>query len=296
MVAGVLYEVDPVYSYLFVGALLVIAAGAAALIPRTPLGNLSRPAADASPGKLHEALAGWRFIRRSPILYSAISLDLFAVLFGGAVALLPALAEDRLGVGATGVGLLRGAGGLGAGLAAVVLAWRPLTRHVGASLIVAVATFGLGTMALGLTTQFSVALVAMVVLSAADGVSVYIRQALVPLVTPRDKLGRVSALSSVSIGASNELGAFESGVAGELLGSVARGRARRRGHHCHRGDVRRRVPGAPSVRSISRRSSRVGRHRCRVAATTRDGLGPSFARSRDPVSIWRTSLGDEAAG
>jgi MFS family permease len=108
---------------------------------------------------------------------------------------------------------------VGAGLTALAIAWRPITRHVGTTLIGSVAVFGAGTVALGLATHFAVALAAMVVLSASDGVSVYVRQTLVPLVTPRETLGRVSALSSVSIGASNELGAFESGVAGELLGS-----------------------------------------------------------------------------
>jgi MFS family permease len=220
VLAGSLYEVEPALSYLVIGGFLALAGVAARLIPRgAPLpGSGPRPEGTSN---LHEALEGWRFMRRSPILYSAVSIDLFAVLFGGAVALLPAIAEDRLGVGGSGVGILRGAGGVGSGIAALALAWRPITRHVGKALIASVAVFGLGTMTLGLTRHFAVALMAMVVLSGADGLSVYIRQALVPLVTPREKLGRVSALSSVSIGASNELGAFESGVAGELLGSSA---------------------------------------------------------------------------
>jgi MFS family permease len=218
VLAGALYELEPALSYLALAGLLLIAAIATALIPPIPLAT--NRSTGTRPSRWHEALEGWHFIRRSPILYSAISIDLFAVLFGGAVALLPALAEERLGVGGFGVGVLRGAGGVGAGLTAIVLARFPLTRHVGAALIGAVAVFGLGTLTLGVTTQFGVALIAMVVLSSADGLSVYIRQALVPLVTPRAKLGRVSAISSVSVGASNELGAFESGVAGELLGSA----------------------------------------------------------------------------
>jgi MFS family permease len=219
VLAGALYEVEPELGYLAMAAMLAVATASSALIPRSPPLNADRPRPDSRAGRWHDALEGWRFMRRSPVLYSAVSIDLFAVLFGGAVALLPALAEDRLGVGGTGVGVLRGAGGLGAGLAALAIAWRPIRRHVGSTLIGAVAVFGVGTVALGLATHFAVALVAMVVLSASDGVSVYIRQTLVPLVTPRETLGRVSALSSVSIGASNELGAFESGVAGELLGS-----------------------------------------------------------------------------
>jgi hypothetical protein len=219
VLAGALYEADPMVGYLAMAALLAVATVSSALIPAAPPLNVDRPKADSRSTRLHEALEGWRFLRRSPVLYSAVSLDLFAVLFGGAVALLPALAEDRLGVGGTGVGVLRGAGGLGAGLAALAIAWRPITRHVGIALIGSVAVFGVGTITLGLATHFAIALVAMVALSASDGVSVYIRQTLVPLITPRDTLGRVSALSSVSVGASNELGAFESGVAGELLGS-----------------------------------------------------------------------------
>lgn len=220
VLAGFLYEVEPAYAYLTLGAFLTVGAIASWLMPRRLPGESSALGrTESGRGKLHDALEGWRFMRGSPILLSAISIDLFAVLFGGAVALLPAIAEERLHVDGFGLGVLRGAGGVGAGVAALVLARRPLTRHVGKALIGSVAIFGLGTMVLGLTESYFIALAAMLILSSADGLSVYIRQALVPLVTPRDTLGRVSALSSVSIGASNELGAFESGVAGELLGS-----------------------------------------------------------------------------
>jgi hypothetical protein len=167
---------------------------------------------------LHDALEGLHVIRRTPILLGAISLDLFAVLFGGAVALLPAIAEDRLGVGAVGLGWLRAAAGIGAALMALGLAIRPIRRHVGRALFVAVAVFGIGTIALGLTRSFAVAFVALMVLSAADAISVFIRATLVPLVTRGESRGRVLAVENVFIGASNELGAFESGVAGQLLG------------------------------------------------------------------------------
>jgi len=140
------------------------------------------------------------------------------VLFGGAVALLPAIAEDRLGVGAVGLGLLRAAIGIGAGGVTLFLTVRPVRRRVGRTLLVAVALFGLGTVVLGATTNFVVAFVALIALSGADSVSVFIRATLVPLVTPRDKRGRVLAVEGVFIGASNELGAFESGVVGQLLG------------------------------------------------------------------------------
>ena len=158
------------------------------------------------------------FIRHHPLLLGAITLDLFAVLFGGAVALLPAIAEERLGVGAVGLGWLRAAIGIGAAAMTLVLAWRPLRRHVGVVLFVAVAVFGVGTIVLGVTTSFAIAFAALIVLSAADAISVFIRATLVPLVTPARMRGRVLAFEMVFIGASNELGAFESGVAGQLLG------------------------------------------------------------------------------
>jgi predicted MFS family arabinose efflux permease len=166
-------------------------------------------------------MEGLVFIRRTPILLAAISLDLFAVLFGGAVALLPAIAEERLGVGDVAYGLLRAAPGIGAAVMAVALARRPVTRRVGRTLLYAVAIFGVATVVLGLTRSFAVAFVALVVLSGADMVSVFIRSSLVPLVTPDEKRGRVLAVENVFIGASNELGAFESGLAAQAVGTPA---------------------------------------------------------------------------
>jgi predicted MFS family arabinose efflux permease len=168
---------------------------------------------------LHSALEGLRFIRRTPILLAAISLDLFAVLFGGAVALLPVIAEERLGVGDIGYGWLRAAPGIGAAIMALVLASRPVTRRVGPKLFTVVAIFGVATVVLGVTTSYIVAFISLVVLAASDMISVFIRSTLVPLVTPDDKRGRVLAVESVFIGASNELGAFESGVAAQAFGT-----------------------------------------------------------------------------
>jgi MFS family permease len=170
---------------------------------------------------LHEAMEGLRFIRNQPVLLGAISLDLFAVLFGGAIALLPAIAEDRLGVGAIGLGWLRAAGGIGAAAVTVWLAVRPFAHKVGRTLLTAVAVFGVGTVVLAVTRDFVIAFVALAVLSGADAISVYIRATLVPLITPRDKRGRVLAVENVFIGASNELGAFESGVVAQLLNAAA---------------------------------------------------------------------------
>jgi MFS family permease len=169
-------------------------------------------------GGMREAVEGVRFVRSQPILLGAISLDLFAVLFGGAVALLPAIAETRLGAGAVGLGVLRAAVGIGAGSVTLFLTVRPVTRRVGRVLLVTVAVFGLGTIVLGATTSFVIAFIALAALSGADSISVFIRSTLVPLVTPNEKRGRVLAVEAVFIGASNELGAFESGVVGQLLG------------------------------------------------------------------------------
>lgn len=173
----------------------------------------------ATRSRLSETFEGFRVIRRNPALLGAISLDLFAVLFGGAVALLPAIATNQLHVGAVGLGWLRAAGGIGAALVTVVVSARPIRRRVGPIMFAAVATFGLFTIVLGLTRSFAVAFACMFLLSAADSVSVFVRSTLVPLVTPSSARGRVMAVEGVFIGASNELGAFESGVAGQLLGT-----------------------------------------------------------------------------
>jgi hypothetical protein len=186
--------------------------------PPSPAPSLDQPA-EASKAGWRDALEGVRLIRAQPVLLGAISLDLFAVLFGGAVALLPAIAEDRLGVDAVGLGWLRAAGGIGAAIVTLGLVLRPVRRRVGKVLLGVVATFGLATILLGLTTSFSVALVAMAVLSGADAVSVFIRSTLVPLVTPAAARGRVLAVENIFIGASNEAGDFESGVAGAAFGA-----------------------------------------------------------------------------
>ena len=167
---------------------------------------------------LTAAMEGLRFVFRTPIVLAVISLDLFAVLFGGAIALIPAVASERLGVGDIAYGWLRAAPGIGAATMAIWLAIRPVQRHVGSTLLAVVAVFGAGTMVFGLTRNYAVAFVALVVVAAADMVSMYIRGSIVPLVTPTDQLGRVTAVEGVFIGASNELGAFESGVAARAFG------------------------------------------------------------------------------
>jgi len=217
-VGGFLYAVDPWVAYL--GATILIFASALVLSTQTFLRQPLPPDPDSRP-TIRTALEGLVFIRRTPILLAAIALDLFAVLFGGAVALLPVIAEDRLGVGDVAYGFLRAAPGFGAAAMAIALAARPVRRHVGKTLLLAVAVFGFGTVVLGLTHSFVIAFLALVVLSGADMISVFIRGSLVPLVTPDEKRGRVLAVEAVFIGASNELGAFESGMAAQAFGATA---------------------------------------------------------------------------
>ncbi|MEY2570931.1 MAG: hypothetical protein QOE63_1281 [Acidimicrobiaceae bacterium] len=218
VIGGSTYAIDPRYPFYAMAALAVVAAISIMFVQVRPAAVVVEVAEPR--GGLHDALEGLRFIRGQPVLLGAISLDLFAVLFGGAVALLPAIATDRLHVGAVGFGWLRAAGGIGAALTTIALARRPLDRHVGRVLLIVVAMFGVFTIVLGATTSYVVAFIAMAALSGADAVSVFIRATLVPLATPDDKRGRVGAVENVFIGASNELGAFESGVAGQALGTV----------------------------------------------------------------------------
>jgi len=213
--SGLLYSIDPWVAYF--AASLLIATGMLAIlrvdVPRNIAASTERPT-------FRHAIEGLVFIRRTPILLAAISLDLFAVLFGGAIALLPVIAEERLGVGDVAYGWLRAAVGIGAAAMALFLAWRPVRRRVGHKLFVVVATFGVMTVVLGLTHNYVVAFVAILIMSAADMVSVFIRSSIVPLVTPDEKRGRVLAVENVFIGASNELGAFESGVASQAVGTA----------------------------------------------------------------------------
>lgn len=165
-------------------------------------------------------LAGVEYVWRRKIILGSISLDLFAVLLGGATALLPVFARDILHVGPSGLGALRSAPGIGASLTAVFLAYRPLSRRAGATLFTCVGLFGLSTIAFGLSTSFVFSMAALILLGAADLVSVFVRHTVVQLATPPEMRGRVSAVNVVFIGASNELGEFESGVTAALFGTV----------------------------------------------------------------------------
>ena len=216
IVGGFLFAVHASLPYWFAAGILVLGAAASLSIDK----EIEAHKQHAERPKLSTAFDGLHFVRRTPLLLSAISLDLFAVLFGGAVALLPAIAKDRLHVGSTGLGYLRASAATGASLMAIFLAARPVTRRIGRKLLISVGVFGVATIMLGVTKSFAVAVVALLILSAADMISMFIRSTLVPLATPPEMRGRVTAVEQVFIGASNELGAFESGIAAQAMGTV----------------------------------------------------------------------------
>ncbi len=211
---GILFSIRPELVY-GTSAALSLVSFACVVAMRT-----GRDAAGAVAPGLDSVLAGVRLIRRTPVLFGAISLDLFAVLLGGAVALLPVFAKDVLGVGPAGLGVLRSAPAVGALVAALLLARRPIGRYAGRKLLGVVAVFGLCMVVFGLSQSMWLSFAALAVGGGVDLVSVVLRQTIVPMVTPDEVLGRVNAVEMVFISASNELGAFESGVAAALVGAV----------------------------------------------------------------------------
>ena len=219
---GLLYLAGPQTVYAVVAVLL----GVASVLMSLARGREATPApASALPESAaskswHAVLEGLHFVRSRPVVLGAISLDLFAVLLGGATALLPAYARDVLHVGPMGLGLLRTAPGVGAALAALVLAFAPMVRHVGRWMFAGVALFGVATVVFGLSQFFVVSLCALLLLGVGDMASVFIRHMLVQLDTPDAIRGRVSAVNGVFIGASNELGEFESGLTAAWFGLV----------------------------------------------------------------------------
>jgi MFS family permease len=216
MVGGLVYGVTgspaPVYAG-SVGACLC----AMVLMGQIRVQAAQRPRGIARPGVL---LDGLRYLWRAKMTLGAISLDMFAVLLGGAVALMPVYAKDILGVGATGLGILRGAPGTGAVIMAMVLAHRPLKRHAGAIMLWCVAGFGACTVVFGLSRNVALSVGALLMLGACDMVSVVVRHTLVQIATPDEMRGRVSAVNMMFIGASNEVGQFESGFTAAWLGAV----------------------------------------------------------------------------
>ena len=215
---GFAFELDPALPYLLAAGCSAAGVGLLMLLPPSTVQRAASAAGAGVRAAIGRALEGLRYVRRNRVVLGAISLDLFAVFMGGAHALLPAVAEERLGVGAVGLGWLAAAFGIGASAVMVALTMRPLRRRVGPSLMAVVAAFGVGAVVLGLTRAYAVAFAALLVMGAADAVSVFIRSTLVPLATPEEMRGRVMAVEYVFIGGSSELGAFKSGVAGAVLG------------------------------------------------------------------------------
>ena len=213
--AGFLYAGQASAPYWVAVALLVIASFA--------LGQVKpvRPppiAGDAHP--FRQMIDGIVYVRRERFLFGAITLDLFAVLLGGATALLPVFARDILYVGADGMGLLRAAPAAGSALVALWLSFRPLTTNVGVKMLYAVVVYGAATAVFGLSETFLLSLAMLALLGAADMLSVFVRSSLVQLNTPDTMRGRVGSVSGVAISASNELGEMQSGMAAALLGPV----------------------------------------------------------------------------
>jgi hypothetical protein len=211
---GLLFSIRPELVY-GLGCALVLVALACVLAIR-----VGRISAAAGAPSLDGVLGGVRLVRRTPVLLGAISLDLFAVLFGGAVALLPVFAKDVLEVGPTGLGVLRSAPAAGALLAGIWLSRRPIERYAGRTLLFVVGAFGVAMVVFGLSRSLWLSIVALAVSGGVDMASMVLRATIVPLVTPDALRGRVNAIEMVFISASNELGAFESGVAAALVGAV----------------------------------------------------------------------------
>jgi MFS family permease len=211
---GILVAISPAHA--FVTALILYAASALCV---AAIRKTTKP--ELQPGSRWTLMKqGLAYVWREKIVFGAISLDLFAVLLGGATALLPVFARDVLHVGAAGFGVLRAAPAVGATAIALLLAAHPIRKRAGAYMFGGVALFGLATCVFALSKALWLSVAALVVLGGADMLSVYVRQTLIQLVTPDHMRGRVAAVSSVFIGASNELGEFESGVVARFLGPI----------------------------------------------------------------------------
>ena len=211
---GLLYGVSPSTAYLFGAVLLFTAALLAITIPKPVQHSLREQV------NFTSLMAGFKYIYHEKIVFGAISLDLFAVLMGGAVALLPVYARDILELGPWGLGLLRAAPGIGAIAMAVWLTGRPIRDHAGLIMLVCVGFFGFFTIVFGASTIVWLSILALALLGAADMISVYIRETLIQLWTPDHLRGRVNAVNMVFVGASNELGEFRAGTMAAFIGVV----------------------------------------------------------------------------
>ncbi|WP_344697632.1 MFS transporter [Sphingomonas rosea] len=214
-IGGFLYAAHPALPYWGASGLMLCA-----ILLLTPVRRVMPPPMTGHPHPIRQMVDGLTYVRRHRFLLGAITLDLFAVLLGGATAMLPVFARDILHVGTEGLGLMRGAPAIGAALMAGLFAWRPLKKDVGIKMLWAVAAFGLITIFFGISKNFGLSLFVLALLGAADMLSVYVRSSLVQLHTPDQMRGRVSAVSGLAISASNELGELQSGLAAALLGPV----------------------------------------------------------------------------
>ncbi|CDM59576.1 MULTISPECIES: MFS transporter [Rhizobium] len=214
VLGGLLYGVSPHTAYTV--AVIFAALGAALLymIPKPP----QKTTGEAKSWDM--ILGGFRFIRAEKVVLGAISLDLFAVLLGGATALMPIFARDILTLGPWGLGLLRSAPGVGAIAMAIFLAAYPLRHSAGVAMFVGVALFGIGTVVFGFSTSTELSIAALAIMGAADMISVYVRESLIALWTPDELRGRVNAVNMVFVGASNELGEFRAGTMASIFGAV----------------------------------------------------------------------------
>jgi MFS family permease len=215
VVGGLLYGIGPSIAYGTAFALLVFAAFCVMLI-----GNVDQEKVNKDGGTISTLLAGFKYIRHEPVVFGAISLDLFAVLLGGTVALMPIYAKDILQVGPIGLGMLRSSIGVGGILMALYLVKFGIKDRAGWILFIAVALFGVFTVVFGFSTYLPLSIFALVLMGCFDMVSVYVRETLMQLWTPDDVRGRVNAVNSVFIGASNELGEFRAGMVAWKLGAV----------------------------------------------------------------------------
>ncbi|MGN7294937.1 MFS transporter [Rhizobium sp. SAFR-030] len=211
---GLLYGVSATAAYSVALAFMLAAAVLIISIPKPPQRTSSKAV------NLSTILAGFRFIWSEKVVLGAISLDLFAVLLGGAVALMPIFARDVLDLGPWGLGLLRAAPGIGAIVVAVLLAAYPIRHHAGVAMFIGVALFGVGTVVFGLSTAPWLSIGALMLMGASDMISVYVRESLIMLWTPDEVRGRVNAVNMVFVGASNELGEFRAGTMAHLIGAV----------------------------------------------------------------------------
>ncbi len=214
---GLLYGVSPIAPFAVAAVLFAVASFNVISI------RMQWTPSKREPVTLTSVFAGVSFIRSRPVMLGTISLDLFAVLLGGATALLPMFARDILHAGPWGLGLLRAAPAIGALAMSIVLARRPLTSDVGRKMMMAVAVFGVATIVFSLSTNITVSVIALLVVGASDTVSVVVRSSLVQLLTPDEMRGRVNAVNSLFIGTSNQLGEFESGMLAGVIGPVVAG-------------------------------------------------------------------------